>query len=61
MGTNRETIPMVLHSAWSPAHHELVDAERLSFSAELTEAALSSLPDELRSSVHEVAASLDGR
>jgi carotenoid cleavage dioxygenase-like enzyme len=60
MGTNRETIPFVLHSAWSPAHHELVDAERLTFSSELSEAALASVPAELRSAVHEVADELDG-
>ncbi|HMS90586.1 MAG TPA: carotenoid oxygenase family protein [Acidimicrobiales bacterium] len=60
MGTNKEAIPLILHSAWSPAHHELVEAERLSFSSELTEAALGALPDELRASVHEVAAELDG-
>lgn len=61
MGTNRETIPLVLHSAWSPAHHDLVDAERLSFTSELTEGALATLPDELQASVHQVAADLDGR
>ncbi|MBL8777181.1 MAG: carotenoid oxygenase family protein [Acidimicrobiales bacterium] len=59
-GTNRETIPFVLHSAWSPSHHELVDAERLTFSSELSDEALASLPEELRAAVHEVAAELDG-
>ncbi len=59
-GTNRETIPFVLHSAWSPSHHELVDAERLSFSSELGDEALAALPDELRPAVLEVAAELDG-
>lgn len=61
MGTNKEAIPLILHSAWSPAHHELVDAERLSFSAELSAAALGALPDDLRRSVEQVAAELDGR
>lgn len=55
MGTNKETIPLILHAAWSPSHHELVDAERLRFSSEITEASLASVPDELRASVHEVA------
>lgn len=57
-GTNRETIPFVLHSAWSPAHHELVEAERLTFSSELSDEALASVPEELRAAVHEVAAEL---
>jgi hypothetical protein len=59
MGTNRETIPAVLHSAWSPAHHDLVDAERLRFSAEVTDESLAAVPEELRGSVREVAAELD--
>ena len=61
MGVHRETIPLILHSAWSPAHHDLVEAGRLSFSAELTETALAALPDQLQSSVRQVAAELDGR
>ena len=32
MGSNKETIPLILHAAWSPAHHDLADAERLRFS-----------------------------
>jgi hypothetical protein len=60
MGTNKETIPLVLHSAWSPAHDALVDAERLSFSSEFSVEALASLPDELRSTVSQVAADLYG-
>ena len=59
-GTNSETIPFVLHSAWSTANHALVDAERLRFSDEVTDEALASLPDELAASVREVAAELDG-
>ena len=51
MGTNKETIPLVLHSAWSPTHHDLVDAERLTFSSEVTDEALASVPEELRASV----------
>ena len=48
------------HSAWSPAHDALVDAERLSFSSELSVEALASLPDELRSTVSQIAADLYG-
>lgn len=59
-GVGNETIPFVLHSAWSPSHHELVDAERLSFSSELSAEAVAALPEELRAAVHEVAAELDG-
>ena len=44
-GTHRETIPMVLHSAWMPAFHELADAERLRFSDEVTADTLASVPD----------------
>ena len=60
MGTNRETIPFVLHSAWSLANHDLVDAERLTFSSELTPEAMAKVPEELRPAVLEVAAELDG-
>jgi all-trans-8'-apo-beta-carotenal 15,15'-oxygenase len=59
MGTNKETIPLILHAAWSPAHHDLADAERLRFSSELTEESLASVPEELRASVHEVARECD--
>ncbi|MEZ5177578.1 MAG: carotenoid oxygenase family protein [Acidimicrobiales bacterium] len=58
-GTNRETIPLVLHSAWMPAFHELTDAERLRFSAEVTPEALASVPEELHAAVHEVARECD--
>jgi hypothetical protein len=59
MGANKETIPLILHSAWSPANHDLVDAERLRFSSEVTEESLASVPEELRASVHEVAEECD--
>jgi all-trans-8'-apo-beta-carotenal 15,15'-oxygenase len=59
MGTNRETIPLILHSAWSPAMQGLADAERLRFSSEVTEETLASVPEELRASVHDVAAECD--
>jgi hypothetical protein len=59
MGVNKETIPLILHSAWSPANHDLVDAERLRFSSEVTEESLASVPEELRASVHEVAEECD--
>ena len=58
-GTNKECVPMVLHSAWMPAYHELAPAERLKFSSELSEARLASVPEELRTSVHHVAAECD--
>ena len=35
-GTNRECVPLVLHSSWMPAYDELVDADRLRFSDELS-------------------------
>lgn len=59
MGTSKETIPFVLHSAWSPANHGLADAERLRFSSEVTEEALVSVPEQLRASVREVAEECD--
>jgi hypothetical protein len=58
-GTNRETIPLVLHSAWMPAVHELADAERLRFSDELDADSLASIPAELRPAVHAVAEECD--
>jgi all-trans-8'-apo-beta-carotenal 15,15'-oxygenase len=60
MGTNKETIPLVLHAAWTPSHHRLVDAERLAFSSELTEAAVASIPVDLQPAVWEVADELAG-
>ena len=58
-GTNKECVPMVLHSAWMPAYHELAPAERLKFSSEITDARLATVPEELRASVHQVAAEFD--
>ncbi|MEZ5240066.1 MAG: hypothetical protein R2716_14300 [Microthrixaceae bacterium] len=58
-GTGSETIPLILHSAWSPAMGGLADAQRLSFSAEVSEESMGDLPDDLRSSVHEVARECD--
>ncbi|MEZ5373300.1 MAG: hypothetical protein R2704_11285 [Microthrixaceae bacterium] len=43
-GTNNETIPLILHSAWSPANSGLADAERLRFSSEVTDEALAAIP-----------------
>lgn len=60
MGTHRETIPMILHSAWSPVMSGLADAERLRFSEEVTDESLAALPEDLRRSVREVAAECDG-
>jgi hypothetical protein len=59
MGTNKETIPLILHAAWSPANHGLAAAERLSFSSEITAEALASIPEELQASVREVAEECD--
>lgn len=58
-GTNRETIPLVLHSAWMPAFHGLADAERLRFSDEVTAESLASVPEELHDSVRAVARECD--
>ena len=58
-GTNRETIPLVLHSAWMPQLSGLADAERLRFSDEVTAERLATVPDELHASVHEVARECD--
>lgn len=58
-GTNRETIPLVLHSAWMPQLSGLADAERLRFSDEVTADTLATVPDELHDSVHAVARECD--
>ncbi len=58
-GTNAETIPMVLHSAWMPAFHGLADAERLRFSDEVDAESLASLPEDLHAAVHAVAEECD--
>ena len=60
MGTNKECIPLVLHSAWAPQHHELAgDVERLRFRDELTPARLASVPEEYHASIFEVAEECD--
>ena len=59
MGTNKETIPLVLHSAWMPTFEGLADAERLRFSDELSDAALATVPEEFHASIREVAAECD--
>jgi len=59
-GSRRETVPLMLHSAWMPTCDELADVERLRFSDELSEARLASLDDEQRAVVLQVAADLDG-
>lgn len=58
-GTNRECVPMVLHSAWMPSYHDLVDAERLRFSDELSDDLMASVPEELHGAIREVAAECD--
>ena len=59
-GTNRERVPLLLHSAWMPTVDTLADAERLRFRDELTEARLASLDDDQRRIVERVADELDG-
>jgi hypothetical protein len=51
-GTNRETVPLLLHSAWMPVSAGLVDAERLTFADEVTEARLATLDDDQRALVN---------
>jgi all-trans-8'-apo-beta-carotenal 15,15'-oxygenase len=60
MGTKRECVPLVLHSAWMPTVDELADADRLRFSDELTDAKLAGLDDDQRRVVTRVAEELDG-
>ena len=57
-GTNKECVPLVLHSAWMPAYDDLVDVERLRFIDELSEERLASVPAELHHAIHAVADSL---
>lgn len=59
-GTNRERVPLLLHSAWMPTVDTLADAERLRFRDELTEARLAGLDDDQRRIVERVADELDG-
>ena len=58
-GTNQECVPLVLHSAWMPAYDELVDAERLRFSDELSDELMAAIPDELHGTIHDVARECD--
>ena len=60
MGTKKECVPLMLHSAWMPTVDELADADRLRFSDELTEDRLASLDDDQRRVVERVAAEIDG-
>ncbi len=55
MGPGRECVPVLLHSAWMPVATGLVDAPRLSFASELTEARLGRLTAEQREVVERVA------
>jgi len=47
-GDADQRVPLLLHSAWMPTTEHLVDAERLSFSDELTDARRQSVPEEHR-------------
>ncbi len=60
-GTNRDRIPLVLHSAWMPTVTGLADADRLRFSDELTDDRMTALDDDQRRLVHRVAEELDAR
>lgn len=58
-GTARQTVPMVLHSAWMPSVDHLADVDRLAFTDELTDARLARLDDDQRAVVAGVADSLE--
>ena len=58
-GTNRGTIPLVLHSGRMPACHGLADAQRLRFSDEVSAESMSKVPEEFHASVHAVAEECD--
>ena len=58
-GTNKECVPLVLHSAWMPAFHGLAAAERLRFSDELSEERMASVPAELHPAIRAVAEECD--
>jgi hypothetical protein len=60
MGTGRECVPILLHSAWMPTVAALADAERLRFADELTDERLAGLDDDQRRVVAAVADQLDG-
>ena len=55
MGTNKECVPMLLHSAWMPVYDELIDAERLRFSDELSDELMTTVPNELHGAIRAVA------
>ena len=58
-GVNDECVPLILHSAWMPAYHELVDADRLRFSDELSDEVMATVPAELHGAIREVAEECD--
>jgi hypothetical protein len=58
-GSNRECVPLLLHSAWMPAYDDLVDAERLRFSDELSDEVMASVPEELHGAIRDVARECD--
>lgn len=58
-GTNKECVPLILHSSWMPAYTELADAERLRFSDELSDELMAQVPEELHGAIREVAAECD--
>jgi hypothetical protein len=59
-GTQRQCVPLMLHSAWMPTTDTLVDTARLRFSDELTPEKLAALDDDQRRVVTRLAEELDG-
>lgn len=57
----RECVPLLLHSAWMPPARGLVDAPRIRFAEEVTDARLAGLDGEQRAAVATVAAELSAR
>lgn len=56
--TGGECVPLLLHSAWSPEATGLVDAPRVRFADEATDARLAMLDDDQRKAVAQVAEAL---
>lgn len=59
-GTDRQCVPLLLHSAWMPSVGELAQADRLSWRDELSSERVALVPDDHRTKVEQVLADLDG-